>query len=123
MQRTPAIEQGRRRKADQFAEAADIVEQFDDNDAELVDAIVTLCVHAGIAASDVIGMKRLGTHVQGDNHTDAIAHLKKADASAAKHLSALLQLKTKAGYGFDSISRADLTRAIRAMHKLRASRH
>jgi hypothetical protein len=95
-----------------------MVEQLGDSDAALVDAIVTLCVHAGIAASDVICMRQLGTYVQGESHSEAISHLKLADAAAAKHLTALLGMKTKAGYGFDSISRPDLTRALRAMNSL-----
>ncbi|MFD4422086.1 hypothetical protein ACFWN7_11365 [Agromyces sp. NPDC058484] len=107
VERTPATERGRRSKAEQFAHAVGIVRAFDDDDAELVDAIVTLCVHAGIAVSDVICMKRIGSYVQGENHTSAIAHLHRADSSAAKQLEALLRMKTKAGYGYDSISRSD----------------
>ena len=95
-----------------------MVEQLEESDAALVDAIVTLCVHAGIAASDVICMRQLGTYVQGDNHSEAISHLKRADTDAARHLTALLGMKTKAGYGFDSISRSDLARAMRAMSSL-----
>lgn len=117
IERTPEIERGRRRKAERFADAARLVDEFDD-DGELTDVIVTLCVHAGIAASDVICMKKLGTHVKGDNHAEAIAHLRSADREASSALASLLGMKTKAGYGFDSVSRADLTRAMRAMENL-----
>ncbi|PRB04239.1 hypothetical protein CQ047_16895 [Microbacterium sp. MYb72] len=117
IERTPAIERGRRRKAEQFAAAARMVEELEDDD-ELVDVIVTLCVHSGIASSDVICLKRLGTHVKGENHAEAVSHLKKADDGASSALATLLSMKTKAGYGFDSVSRSDLTRAMRAMESL-----
>lgn len=41
-------------KANQFMEAADMVRELADENADLADAYVTLCVHAGIAASDVL---------------------------------------------------------------------
>jgi hypothetical protein len=55
---TAAIRQGRLRKAEQFLRAANLVR-------DVADAYSTLCVHAGIAASDVICCARLGEHAQG----------------------------------------------------------
>jgi hypothetical protein len=46
-----------------------------DEAADVADAYVTLLVHAGIAASDVICCARLGEHAQGDNHVEAVALL------------------------------------------------
>lgn len=118
VERTPAADAGRRHKAEQFAHAAEIVDEFSGNEHDLIDSVVTLCVHAGIAASDVICMRRLGTYVQGENHTDAVKHLRAADPDAATQLSTLLGMKTKAGYGHDSVSAADAKRALRSMHAL-----
>ncbi|MET4159958.1 hypothetical protein [Agromyces sp. PvR057] len=118
VERTAAAEAGRRHKAEQFARATEIVDELADDEFDLIDAVVTLCVHAGIAASDVICMRRLGTYAQGESHTDAIKHLYGADTAAANQLSTLLGMKTKAGYGQDSVSATDVKRAVRAMHAL-----
>jgi hypothetical protein len=48
------IVQGRLRKAGSFLDAANVIHEFADQDEESADVYVTLCVHAGIAASDVI---------------------------------------------------------------------
>ncbi|OLZ50496.1 hypothetical protein BS329_18870 [Amycolatopsis coloradensis] len=57
-------------KAGQFIEAADMVRELADEHEDVADADVTLCVHAGIAASDVICRARLGEHAQGENHDE-----------------------------------------------------
>ncbi|MFD6893254.1 hypothetical protein ACFWB0_01730 [Rhodococcus sp. NPDC060086] len=51
-------------KAEQFFDAAAIVNELADNND--LDAVVTLWVHAGIAASDVICCARLGKYSQSD---------------------------------------------------------
>lgn len=118
VERTAAAEAGRRHKAEQFARATEIVDELADDEDDLIDAVVTLCVHAGIAASDVICMRRVGSYVQGDRHADAVKHLRSADTGAATQLSTLLGMKTKAGYGQESVSPTDAKRAVRAMHAL-----
>lgn len=45
---------GRRRKAEGFMTAANIIDDLADDTADMADAFVTLCIHAGIAAADVI---------------------------------------------------------------------
>ncbi len=60
-------------KAKQFLEAAETVEALADDSNDVADAYVTLCVHAGIAAADVICCKRLGEHSRGEDHTAAVA--------------------------------------------------
>jgi ornithine cyclodeaminase/alanine dehydrogenase-like protein (mu-crystallin family) len=75
----PAVRQGRLRKSEQFPDAADVVLDLADGQVDVADAYVTLCVHAGIAASDVVCCARLAEHAQGDNHTEAIALLRTAD--------------------------------------------
>ena len=49
------------------------------DDGDLADAYVTLCVHAGIAAADVICCTALGKHATGDDHNHAVALLRQVD--------------------------------------------
>lgn len=63
---------GRLRKAEQFLDAAETIREFADDEHETGDAFVTLCVHAGIAAADVLCCIALGEHAQGENHNDAL---------------------------------------------------
>ena len=88
------VREGRLRKGEGFLQAADDI-GLSHHAGELRDAVVTLYVHAGIAASDVICCARLGKHSTGDNHAEAIALLKAANARSAKHLATLLSVKTK----------------------------
>lgn len=111
------IRAGRLAKARQFLQAADLIEPSEADD--IADAYVTMCVHAGIAAADVICCARLGRHHQGDNHAEAVALLKKAGASEeAKRLAVLLGLKSKAGYTHLPSSAADVKRAGRSAKDL-----
>ena len=74
---------------------AELADQADD----VVDAYMTLLVHAGIAAADLICCARLGEHALGTDHGEAVALLKQAaGAKTSGHLSTLLAVKTKAGY-------------------------
>ncbi|MGC7098675.1 hypothetical protein ACPZ19_28730 [Amycolatopsis lurida] len=101
-------------KANQFIEAADMIRDLADEHEDVADAYVTLCVHAGIAASDVICCAKLGEHAQGENHDEAICLLARADKDAAKHLRTLLKLKTKAGYSHTPATADEFKRAGRA---------
>lgn len=112
-----ATKQGRADKARQFFEAASMIETLVD-DGDLADAYVTLCVHAGIAAADVICCVALGKHATGDDHHQAVALLRQVDGVAAKHLSDLLTLKTKSGYSHLPSSAAERRRAGRAAQAL-----
>ena len=81
----------------------------------MADAYVTLCVHAGIAAADVLCCARLGLlHHQGDNHQAAVALVATVDRVASRDLKTLLDLKTRAGYGAALIGAVDQKRAGRA---------
>lgn len=115
---TKTVRDGRLRKARQFLDSALAVNDLSDGQSEISDAYVTLCVHAGIAASDVICCALLGEHATGENHNEAVDLLRLADRDAAKHLSALLQLKTKAGYGHASPTVDEFKRAGRAADAL-----
>lgn len=109
---------GRLAKARQFMDAADIIEALADEAADVADAFVTLCVHAGIAAADVICCARLGRHARGDDHASAVELLERANRDVAKHLRSLLSVKTKAGYTAVSVSGSEHTRAGRAARAL-----
>ena len=110
---TPATIAGRIKKANQFSSAAELVETFT-REEDLADAYVTLCIHAGIAASDVITCKRLGEHAQGE----AVSLLAAVDGKLAEDLRALLGMKTKVGYSEMPASAEDVKRARRSAKRL-----
>jgi len=112
------VAQGRLNKANQFITAAETIRDFANEDDEVADAYVTLCVHAGIAASDVICCSSLGKHAQGDSHDEATNLLASTDKDAAKHLQTLLRLKTKAGYGHTPATKDEVKKANRAADAL-----
>lgn len=110
------VQRGRLAKAKQFLQVADDAREISEGDA--ADAAVTLYVHAGIAAADSICAAALGKHSQGHDHQDAVALLASVDKSASSLLSVLLGMKTRAGYGHDPMSEAQLARAERAARSL-----
>lgn len=83
-----------------------------------MDAYVTECVHAGIAAADVICCSRLGKHAIGENHQEAVDLLAQADRDLAKDLSTLLKMKTSSGYSDLPTSTKRHAQASRAMKRL-----
>ena len=116
-----AFIRGRLGKAEQFLQSAATLRDLADSEAEVGDSVVTLCVHAGIAASDVICCKALGHFVQGDDHSRAIAELSKVTpdgGSLGKDLRALLQMKTRAGYGGPVVTADQRKRAWRRAENL-----
>jgi hypothetical protein len=117
---TASARAGRMAKARQFLVAAETIAAVID-DQEIADAFVTLCVHAGIAAADVICCARLGTYHSGENHNEAVALLGSVDKSAAKQLKALLDMKTRSGYSPALTSAADQKRAGRTAAALVAA--
>ena len=114
------VRAGRLAKAKQFLAAAELIE--DSLSGYVTDAYVTMCVHAGIAAADVICCVRLGRYAQGDRHAEAVALLKKANAvDPAKRLEVLLGMKSKAGYTHLPSSTTDAKKAGRAAKDLLAA--
>ena len=118
-----AVAAGRMRKANQFLDAAETVGDLADDEAEVRDAVVTLLVHAGIAAADVICCKALGQHaIGGGSHDEAVRLLARVQQPDGKELSKrlgqLLGLKTKAGYTHRSVSATDRKTAKRAAENL-----
>lgn len=108
---------GRLAKARQFIDAADTVATLDD-DNRFNDVLITLYVHAGIAAADVICCSKLGKHARGESHDEAVRLLGRADATAAKHLGVLLKMKTRSGYSSLASTQNERTRAHRAAESL-----
>ncbi|BCW61272.1 hypothetical protein [Arthrobacter sp. StoSoilB22] len=105
-------------KAAQFQRVAMDALELAEEHYEVADAVATLCIHAGIAASEAICIARLGHFAQGQDHNDAVALLKSVDGGAAKHLTTLLGMKTRAGYGYNPINAEQLKKAVRAMGPL-----
>ena len=115
---TPSARDGRLKKAKSFKVAAELIEQFMTDGADLRDAYVTMCVHSGIAATDVICMDALGQYYAGQKHDEAVKSLEKVDKPLAKSLATLLAMKTKAGYSDIPVSNDQIARARRAMDAL-----
>jgi hypothetical protein len=113
---TSATRQGRMRKAEQFLLAAETIAEVLDqqDDPDISDAYVTLCVHAGIAASDVACCKRLGVHSKGQDHAAAISLLGQVNKKASQQLGVLLDMKEKAEYSARPVSGMDRKKAVRA---------
>lgn len=117
----PGVAEGRLAKAEQFSAAAETIMAHAEEEADVGDAYVTLCIHAGIAAADVICCKALGQHSSGSSHADAVALLKKVPndgARLAAALNRLLQNKTRAGYSAKPVSAAMRTEAWSASTRL-----
>ena len=116
------VARGRLRKAEQFRGAAETIREFAEDEADVGDAYVTLCVHAGIAAADAICCIELGEHAHGDNHNEAVALIGRVGddegRELARSLSTLLSLKTRAGYSHQSVNRDGRIRAGRAAARL-----
>lgn len=92
-----------------------------DDAADIGDAYVRFCVHAGIAAADTITAHRLELHHAGDNHNEAVALLRQVHPDGpelAAHLTALLGSKTKAGYTHRPVSTQERLQAARRAHCL-----
>jgi len=115
------ITAGRFRKAQQFRDAAETIREFADDETEIGDAFVTLCIHAGIAAADTICCVALGHHAQGDDHTQAIAELSKVRPNGEElgnDLRLLLQMKPRAEYGPIPVTAEQRKRAWRRAERL-----
>lgn len=111
---------GRLAKAEQFLKAA-TVRDLADEEADVGDALVTLCVHAGIAAADVICCVALGHYVRGEDHLQAIAEVSKVSPDGKQlgnDLRALLQMKSRAGYAAPPLTADQRKRAWRRAESL-----
>lgn len=113
--------EGRLRKAEQFMEGAETIRDLADDERDVGDAYVTLCIHAGIAAADVICSIALGEYAQGDDHGAAVSHIAKVrpdGRSLSDSLRVLLTMKTRAGYSHEHVNATDRKRAARAAEKM-----
>lgn len=112
------VRRGRLAKARQFSRVAEDAQLLSDEADTVADTVVTLYVHAGIAAADAICARALGEHAKRENHSDAVTLLRSINQDGAKHLNRLLRMKTRAGYGHDPISKTQLDQAKRAVDVL-----
>jgi hypothetical protein len=118
---TEATVRGRLRKANEFLDAAESLRQHAPHEDHVGDAYVTLCIHAGIAAADVLCCTALGVHARGDDHTRAVNLLRSVrpdGRTLATALDVLLGMKTRAGYGHDPVSADQRSRAGRRARQL-----
>lgn len=114
-----AVGAGRWIKAQEFAEAAHLHRPIDDEGVpQGGDIYVTLAVHAGIAAADVICIGALGEYSATGAHDEALQLIGKVDSEARTALARLLALKTKAGYTHRHVSRRDVPTAEKALEKM-----
>ncbi|MBX3312141.1 MAG: hypothetical protein KF916_04515 [Microbacteriaceae bacterium] len=82
------------------------------------DSAAVLYIHAGIAASDVICLQKLGSYSISSDHNQAVTLLSSIDGVAAKHLRTLLSFKNRASYGYDPISVTEILKISRAASSL-----
>jgi hypothetical protein len=72
-----------------------------------------IAVSAGIAASDAMCGHVLGYKVAGESHRDALDALRSAtDAATAKHLNALLEVKSAQAHGDRLPTKAEASRYV-----------
>ena len=83
---------GRLLKAEQFLESAETVRELADDESDVGDAVVTMCVHAGIAAADVLCCIALGVHAQGEDHAEAVGLVRRVHPDGDEMSTALRML-------------------------------
>lgn len=69
--------EGRLREAEEFLEQAETILAIADDESTVRNAYTTLCVSAGIAASDAICCAAHGVHAQGESHQEALDLLRR----------------------------------------------
>ena len=111
---TPGYIAARRLDSVEFMRAARQL----DNDSYHPDVVVTLAVHAAIAAADVICSVRLGKHSADGNHDAAVALLREYDAKLAGDLDIVLCRKQRAGYSDSDLTDADTKAVLRSTERL-----
>lgn len=115
---------GRLAKAREFWEQVEVVEALAADPHQVATTVVSLCVLAGVAASDAITCLALGRHAQGEDHREAPELLRQTRPDGdvhARDLATLLGLKTRAHYGADPPTQQETLRARRAAGRLVAA--
>jgi hypothetical protein len=97
-----------------FLDVAELVYN-DDNREEYGNAVASLAVLAGIAASDAACCAALGQRSRSEDHHDAENLLREVRGAgqAANDLRRLLNLKDQAHYGVIHVNAADLRATLR----------
>jgi hypothetical protein len=104
-----------------FQAAGLIADLNDEDDPYRSNSMISNYVLAGIAACDALCCAALGERSQGDDHREAIRLVERVAPGGrdlAKALSALLALKTEAGYGSRPLTDEKVRRAQRNAAKL-----
>ncbi|WP_432510381.1 hypothetical protein [Kineococcus sp. SYSU DK001] len=110
---TPADARTRLRQARLYLEAAELVQAEDL--AEAATVATGNGVLAAIAAADAICCHAAGTRSRGQDHRQAIGLLQEVtgDATLAKALREVLDLKDAGHYGLSNVSASNCTAALR----------
>jgi len=112
----------RLKAAESYVQAAELIAGFDDEyDPYRPNSMISNYVLAGIAAADALCCFALGEHSQGDDHRGAVRLVERVTPGGrdfGKALSALLTLKTEAGYGARPLTDEKAKRARRNAAKL-----
>lgn len=98
------------RKAREFLDAAEV-----NLDLDLFNAATSSAVTSGINSKDAICLALTGRTAKADNHTDAVAELRRAGQSAkplVTTLGRLLKLKNRSQYQTVDVARADAAKAV-----------
>lgn len=117
----PGMALGRLRKAEQFLEQAEVLQDLAGDPADVGDAYVSLCVLAGIAAADAICCQALGEHAQAESHQEAVQLLttvRPGGTELGNALAILLGFKSRASYAAQPVTAEMQKRSGRQASKL-----
>lgn len=95
----PSVAAARLSEAEDLLDAAESIRALANDEPDVGDAYVTLCVHAGIAAADTICCLRLGYHVASTDRPEVIAELSRVRPDGGQlggALRVLLGMQTRA---------------------------
>lgn len=112
--------QNRFTQARKFAEVARLVAD-EGHDVEFSSAATSLCVLAGIAASDAACCKELGERARGQDHREAAELLERVEPGGrevSQSLRKLLNVKDKSQYAFTDVGGSELRAALRQAESL-----
>lgn len=109
-------------RLDQARHFLDVAEVVHDNDLDAsLSVAASLCVLAGIAASDAVCCLALGKRARGQDHREAealVARVPGVGDEMARALRRLLNLKDEAHYGMLYVSREKTATAVRNARRL-----
>ncbi len=81
------------------------------SEVDHANVVATNAIHAEIAASEAICLVALGRHSKAERHVEAVRYLRSAGGDHTT-LGRLLTMKTRAGYGVQSLTAVNATRCV-----------